>query len=375
MKLLKFLLMFCAVSTLVSCGSDDPEVTPGVDGKLTLTASVNAISSDGVDHCQFIVKLDGVTLTDGVQIYEVGKPAPLTSTQFSSTKEGVYKFFAAYKTAVSEQIAINVLPIIAELPVDPQPTNTSFRRRLMGLQMTGSTCPACPAMIAGIRKYNENKADAEKVLFTEVHGYMEDGVMYSTLNVYIAQAYGTGLFPALGFNMHKVFTQHGGGNPSTTAANILKTVDSELKTDAYAGIAAAVSQKGEKIVVNVAVKVNVEGNYRVGAWLLEDNIQAPQANGNPNLTAEDNFSIHHNVVRAVDGRQTDQIFTGNLLGRVAAGATVNHVLQFAVNKHWNLANCKVIIFVTAAEPSDASLFYVTNAALCNLNATTAFDYK
>ncbi|MEG2612083.1 MAG: Omp28-related outer membrane protein [Alistipes sp.] len=365
----------------MSCGSDDPEgepvpvpPTPSPDSKLELIASTNAIASDGVEACEFTVKMGDVVLTEGVEIYLVDATAPLASPRFTSKKEGDYKFFAAAKGSVSEKITISVLPIIPKLPVDGQPANTAFRRRLMGLQMTGTLCPNCPYMIVAIRKFKETQENADKVLFTAVHGYQDDHILHSPLCAQISQAYGNGGFPALSFNMHNSCVG-ASYNPNSTAAEIAKVVNAEYKNAAKAGLAAATSISGNKIIVNAAVKATVEGSYRVGAWLLEDGVEAKQANGNPDLTAEDKFGIHNNAVRAVAGRSSDYVFTGDMIGKLAVGATGSRVLSLTTSKKWNLKNCKVIVFVTAVDGENPDKFYVTNAILCNLDATTAFEYK
>ncbi|MEG2365834.1 MAG: Omp28-related outer membrane protein [Alistipes sp.] len=380
MKFLKFLLTFCAVATLVSCGSDDPEgepvpvpPTPSPDSKLELIASTNAIASDGVEACEFTVKMGDVVLTEGVEIYLVDATAPLASPRFTSKKEGDYKFFAAAKGSVSEKITISVLPIIPKLPVDGQPANTAFRRRIMGLQMTGTLCPNCPRMIAALRAFNATP-EAEKVLFTAVHAYGDDRILHSPLCAQISQAYGNGGFPALSFNMYND-CYSGSNDIAAAVSKITELVNKQYKNEAKAGLAAATSISGNKIIVNAAVKATVEGSYRVGAWLLEDGVEAKQANGNPDLTAEDKFGIHNNAVRAVAGRPGEYIFTGDMIGKLAAGATGSRVLSLTTSKKWNLKNCKVIVFVTAVDGENPDKFYVTNAILCNLDATTAFEYK
>ncbi|MEG2612305.1 MAG: hypothetical protein RR971_02300, partial [Alistipes sp.] len=269
MKLSKFFLTLGALVTMISCGSDDPETSqpipppPTPTGKLVLTASTKAIKDSGMDYCEFTTKQGDVAVTEGVELYMVGVTRPLEAMRFSSTRAGEYKFYAKLKDVQSEEVTVNVVGGVPELPADAQPSNTSFRRRVMALQMTGTTCPNCPKMIAGIRQFMTT-ADADKALFTAIHGFQPDGKLYSGITAAISQAYGTGSFPALTLNMRRDEIKCT-PNPAATTANIATAINAEWKGDAKAGISVAAVRSGGSIVVNIAVKAAVEGSYHVGA--------------------------------------------------------------------------------------------------------------
>ncbi|MEG2612850.1 MAG: Omp28-related outer membrane protein [Alistipes sp.] len=372
MKISRFLLTLIAFVTLASCSDDEPTPLVPSDGKLTIEASPNTIVSDGVDFCEFIVKKGNVQVTEGVQVYMVGETAALPALKFSSKKEGEYKFFASYKSDVTSQIIVKVISSIPKLPADAQPSNTAFRRRVMAFELTGTGCGWCPLMIAGIRQFLTTP-DAAKALFVGVHSFNDDHKLFSTTNYEFAKTYGTGTFPSMLFDLRRNFVQ-AEKDPITTAANIAEAVNEEYQGDAKAGLAAASMKVGSNLVVHVAVKAAVEGEYRVGAWLLEDKLEAEQGNQS-GLTADDKFSIHSNVARQVAGRPTKYNFSGDPVGKLTAGQTKTHVLQLPLDAKWKLENCKLVVFVSTPDEVGSNKFYINNAIPCPVDATAAFEYK
>lgn len=375
MKLTKFFLAFVLVAALVVSCDDDPTPPskPLPSGKLTISATANAIKSDGTDYCEFIVKLGETQQTEGVTIYMVEGSAsnPLSSLRFSSTQVGEYNFFAAYGDDVSEQTTVKVLASIPQLPTDPQPTNTSFTHRVMALQMTGTGCPWCPLMITGIRELLQT-VDAEKVLFTGVHAYNQTDPMFTATTSAIAQAYGTGSYPLVTVNMRKDKASQAGGyqDPAQTVAELLRVINKEYNLDVKVGVSASVEKSGNEIVITAGVKAAQAGSYRVGAWVLEDGIEAKQTS---NIAGD--FNTHENVVRGVAGRSADYIFTGDLVGDLAVGESKKHVMTISVGPKWVLENCKVIVFVSTPDEAGANTYYVNNSILCEIGATAGYTYK
>lgn len=378
MKRIKTLFLFCALALAVSsCSSDDDEtdVSGGTTaGELTLSLSTNAIKSDGKDYCEFIVKAGETTVTDGVTVYQVGSnTVPLSSMRFSSAEEGTYTFFASYGDKVSPQVSVMALSAIPDMPVDPQPENTSFVRRVLALQFTGTGCPNCPYMIAAIKEIQKTE-EASKMLFAGIHSYNDDDVMYTRTSAAIGQAYGNGLYPGIGCDMRK-HVQNAVRDIQATKTKVLEMINEEYAAaPAKAGISASVMKNGSQIVVKADVKAAEAGKYRLGAWLLEDGIRARQANGG--VTGDYDFNTHDNVVREVSGQNGDYDFTGNDLGHIAAGEAKSYVMSFRINSEWNLPNCKLLLFVSTPDAGgSAKKFYVNNAILCKLDQTAKFEYR
>lgn len=374
MKLTKFLLTFSIIAALgVSCsdnekgGGDEP-----VSGTVTISTTKSAIKSDGTDFCEFIVKNDGVVVTEGVSIYQGDSQTPLSSLKFSTTAEGTYTFYASYGTSVSkEKITVVALSIIPQLPADPQPANTSFSHRVLAMQMTGTGCPNCPYMTVAIRQILGNAADAQKVFFVGAHGYNQSDPMQTATTAAITQAYGNGAFPAVSTNMRKDKIAGAYSDPTMTRNEVMKLVNAEYNREVKAGVSAAVEKGTDKIIITAGVKAAEAGNYRVGAWVLEDGIVATQANNG----VQGDFNTHDNVVRDVAGRPAKRDFTGDMVGSMAAAEVREHVMTIEINPKWNLDNCKVLVFVSTPDMAEGSDYFVTNCILCDIDATTSFTYK
>lgn len=379
MKLTKVLFLFCALAlTGSSCSSSNDEEekeTPGgtTEGELALSLSTNAIKSDGKDYCEFIVKAGETTVTEGVTIYQVeNNSTPLSSMRFSSTQEGTYTFFASYGDKVSSQVSVMVLSTIPDMPIDPQPENTSFVRRVLALQFTGTGCPNCPYMIGAIKEIQKT-ADASKVLFAGIHSYNYDDIMYTKTVAAIGQAYGNGYYPGVGCNMRKN-VQNAVSSINVTMTKLQSMINEEYAATAKAGISASAIKSGNQIIVKADIKAAQAGQYRIGAWILEDGIYARQSNNG--VTGDYDFDTHNNVVREISGQNGDYDFTGNNLGDIAAGKTKSYVMSFKINSEWNLQNCKIVLFVSTPDVSgSAKKFYVNNAILCNIDQVAKFEYK
>lgn len=378
MKQTTFIFTFWALAlTISSCSSSGENEENGKEGEtapgdIILSVSTNAIQADGKDKCNFIVTMDKEPLTKDVEIYMVGNTTtPLEGQSFTSTQTGEYKFFASYKDKVSKQVTVKVLSKIPDLPADAQPQNTSFKRRVMALQFTGTGCPNCPYMIAAIHETLKSDV-ADKVIFTGIHAYNSDDIMYTSTTGAIGSTYGNGYYPGIGLNLKKEVL-NAVGDVTTTTSRLKNMITKEQEGDARAGISAAVIKTGNEIIVKVAVKAAETGNYKVGAWLLEDGIYAKQSD-NTSIKGYD-FDTHNNVVREVSGRN-DFDFSGDNLGEISKGETQNYVLSMKINPEWNLQNCKIVCFVSTPNAGgSAKKFYITNAVICNIDGAKLFEYK
>ncbi len=160
-----------------------------------------------------------------------------------------------------------------------------------------------------------------------------------------------------------------GVNNSSVAANVnnlKKLLDNNAVATPEAGITAAVSATSAQIIINASVKAAVTGSYRVGAWILEDKINAMQYGAQ-----SDEHNIHNNAVRAAAGNQS--ILTGTEIGTIEAGKTGNIVQTINIDRKWKIENCKVLIFVT--NPDADKQTPVKNCIVCPIGGSVAFEYK
>ena len=170
-------LLGAAVMLFASCGEtgtatggetpDNPDVP--VNGELTLEVDKLIIQA-GVDQAKLTVKFNDQPITEDVTIFDSkNKPIDLGSDFiFTSETEGEYSFWANYKTFNSNKVYVTVVATpVPETPADPQPSNTSFVRRVLLTKVTGAGCVACPNVTAALHYFFHGNDEA--VPATEPH--------------------------------------------------------------------------------------------------------------------------------------------------------------------------------------------------------------
>lgn len=257
------------------------------------------------------------------------------------------------------------MPEVPELPADPNPASTDFAHRHLVIQHTGTDCGYCPYMMSALAQLAQDSEYSSQYCLAASHSYNTSDPMYSALSKNIGRLYGTGSYPYISMDLNKNL----GVNNSSVAANVnnlKKLLDNNAVATPEAGITAAVSATSAQIIINASVKAAVTGSYRVGAWILEDKINAMQYGAQ-----SDEHNIHNNAVRAAAGNQS--ILTGTEIGTIEAGKTGNIVQTINIDRKWKIENCKVLIFVT--NPDADKQTPVKNCIVCPIGGSVAFEYK
>lgn len=374
MKITKFFALMAAAVLATACGGDDNDGgdTPGTTerGTLVLTASTDKIFSNGVDEAVFTVMFtpEGESIaqdvTDKANIYETGNNSVLGSNKFSTGMEGTYKFYAAYGPNIAPSIEIVATPETPELPADPNEASTSFAHRHLLIDHTGTECPNCPYMMSALEELAQDSEYNSQYLLACSHSYNRTDPMYNQGSAAIGNKFGNGYYPYVMMDLNKTL----GVNNSMVAVNVQnlkKLLDNNKVAAADAGISAAVGATPMQIIINAEVKAAVTGKYRVGMWILEDNIEAAQSGA----TASEH-NIHNNAVRAIVGSLTN--LTGEELGTIEAGKSASIVRTVNISSNWKIANCKVLLFVTSDADTTTPL---KNCVLCPIGGTVAYEYK
>ena len=97
-----------------------------------------------------------------------------------------------------------------------------------------------------------------------------------------------------------------------------EAISNEYTDVTPSGIAASATLNDDSIDLTLVMKAAEEGQYRVGAFLIEDGSNAPQLDYSDN---SENMTTHNNVVRTIVGRDSEGGFTGIDLGTVHKGQT------------------------------------------------------
>lgn len=265
--------------------------------------------------------------------------------------------------------------------LDPQPANTSFKKRSFITQFTGTECGYCPFFIAALHTLSEDETYNDNYVLAAVHTYSSNDPMYPYDFSDIDQSFGVSGYPTVIIDMNSSLGNQG----YQTNLNQLKfRIDKSLEEPAKAGISAKISYDGGNyLVARATVKAAVDGNYRIGAWLVEDDIHAMQYNNGCKVEGVD-FSTHEAAVRIADSHpEGSGNYAGHPLGLIKAGDMADYVFVMELKQdeansdnaklHWVSENCRLVFFVTVESPNGV---YVTNVVTNdNLAQTITFDYE
>ena len=253
--------------------------------------------------------------------------------------------------------------VIPELPADPQPGSTDFSHRILLLQHTGTACPNCPQLMAPLKALAEDDSYADKYQHVASHSYNSDDPAYSTAASNLSQAFCSGYYPELTFNLTKENTG------TSLAVDVIKShIDNLHQDTADAGIAASVRQTGSSLGVNVQVKAAKENKYRIAVWVLEDGIRAKQDGA-----FDDWMNTHSNAIRVMAGKTLNMRIYGENVDVLKKGETAEKSFVIALDDSWNAENCKVMVLVNAA--TDDGRYNLANCAICPIGESVSYKYN
>lgn len=366
-------LLSAAVMLFASCEGpvdtpdtpDTPDVPdqPVTEGKLTLDVDKLIIQSNGADASTFIVKFNDQVLTEDVVIFDGNnKPMDLGSSfKFTTAEAGEFTFYANYKTFISNTVTITAVPTeVPQTPADPQPSNTSFVRRVLITKFTGEQCQYCPNATASLHKFFDEHELAPYAVKAEAHTFSSDDPAYFGDSFYAVNS-----FPTLCVDW-AVLT-------SNVDYNSLSSVvtDRFEAEEAKAGIAVNSKCSDGAVTLKVCVKAAETGNYRVGAWLVEDNIKGQQK-GAPAGAENAWYHEFDDCIRIADSKSGTS-YAGVKLGAIEAGKTAEKMFTWTLKDSWKVENLKLCIFVSVPDESGRS-YVVNNVINAPINGETPFEY-
>lgn len=285
---------------------------------------------------------------------------------FRTETSGEMKFWVSHKiytTKAKPTKTTSVDFVVPSRPIDSEPENLNFKRRAMLAQFTGLGCKFCPYMVAALEDTLKDEAYADKAVLAAVHTYPGDKFAPEEgLDAMI----GSNGYPYVVIDMASGFGNYG---YATNKQYLASFIENSVSTPAKAGISASMSLEGNRLAIHMVVKAAVEDSFRVGAWVLENNLTATQTNGG--MTGDYDFNTHHNVVRKADSAYSSSNFTGHDLGMVlGAGETADYIFIIDLKEEWKQENCHLLLFVTSAQDN----YTVTNAVK-NSSLTQSIDFE
>ena len=366
-NIFKIASLLAAAVMLFACGETDNGNEGVGNGEFYLVADKDVIQSNGTDASTLTVYLDGKDVTSDAVIYnDKNEQLSLVDGKFTATATGEYKFWATYGTYSTFDknlddnglLTVKAISVaVPEVVADPAAGKTSFVHRVFLTQYTGNECGYCPYMIKILKGLMAENTIPDKAVLAAVHSYTNADPAY--ISAPKVQNY-----PYLHVNLARGFSHSNG-------ASVLKTlINEELQPEAAAGISVNPKLYDDgTLVIRVSVKAAVDGDYRVGAWLLEDGIYAQQADYDK--IGDSSYHTHENCVRLIDSRH-DGAWVGKPLGAIKAGKTAEKTFVMNVKKAWKTENLHLAVIVSAA---DGSKYAVCNAVDVPIDEPTPFEYK
>lgn len=358
---------FSAVIILLSCDN-----TTGDTSKSGIAISFDKefILADGTDCTVIKVEQtlpDGTTkdITSEADIYADNSRQPLTSNIFSTDKAGKHSFYAVYDVEITEEVSVYAYSKLPQAPADPQESNTAFKHKIMLVQHTGTACVNCPRMMDALKELAQDNAYNTAYTHIACHSYavtgMEDPCSSEAAANFSRLYNPEDSYPCVTFNFQK--------KAFGTDVTALKAEINELKKEsANVGIAAEAIESDGDILVDVNVKVAQSGNYRIGVWVLEDNIYGIQSGA-----SEAWHNTHENALRAmITNAGSKTIMVGETMEALKTDKSVSKTFRITPESTWKVANCKFVLFVTA--PSGDS-YDIVNSVVCKVGESIQFDYK
>ena len=402
-NIFKYASLLMAAAMLFSChGTIDPETQdpepgpgPGPDPtpenlELKLTSDRNLIQTN-VDVATLTVTLGDEVLTEGVSFYDVDfNEMSIPDFKFKASKAGDYVIVASYGTYISEKITVKAIDIeIPATPVDPKPSSTAFKTRVLLTEFTTVGCTYCPNMKLVLHELMDNEAMADKIVFTACHSGIIDptadpAYIKTTLDDF-CQFPG---FPSVNFDFY--YTE---GNYTKPVSEFESLVDQfhSFKEDVAAGIAVNSQLLDNKLIIKATVKAAETGDYRIGACLLEDGISAAQKGG----MAQPWMNTHDDVMRYIDSKYGNNLYYGHQLGKIEEGKTTDYLFDWNLDTIWAegdrasqlygktgwdefvMDNLHLVVFVStrATDQKGNEFYYINNVIDCPINGETPFEYR
>ncbi|MBQ9146127.1 MAG: Omp28-related outer membrane protein [Rikenellaceae bacterium] len=357
---------------------------------LTMTVD-NTIIQVGTGRATFTIKFNGKVVESGYTMYVNDAKTTLPTTTvtidgksykqpyFESKTTGTYSFYVTYnitentkKNPISVQVNNDAIPDRAE---DPNPSSTSFKRRAMVMQFTGTECPNCPYLIEPLENMAADANYKDKFVWTAIHTYNPTSDPAAPCNSAdqqkLGSTFGISGYPTVLVDIGAKVMAY--SSPALNLSNLQKAVDNSVANPASAGISATMTldENNRVVTARVSVKAKDAKVYNVGMWVIEDKIQGGQA-GSSTIKSHDNAVRY--VARGTDGSANYFGYPLNEGKAMSAGQVCDYVFAVNIsNQSVRLANCQLVFFVTT---SVGNSYTVVNSAVTkDLKTAMPFEYN
>lgn len=258
-------------------------------------------------------------------------------------------------------------------------SGSMFNHRILLVDHTGVNCGYCPEMtdrLYALANYSDPDYDFTSYYHeVQCHGgsYASGDPAYSsaaaTVDSYYRNRGTISGYPTLAINFRNGKVSRG----STDSYFVESAMNYTFKTyhkpfGADAGIHVTNSVSNKKIDIEIEVTAAVSNQYKVTAWVLENNIYSPYQNG----ASTERHRTYQHCLRAIAGAYSTTDISGDSLGTIEAGESASKSFSVSLDSSWVTANLEVLVIVSA--PDSTGNYEVVNTALCPINGTQDYEY-
>jgi cytochrome c1 len=380
--------LFATLALAVGLSSCNPPAEPADNRPLELKVDKSEIFANGEDTATFTVLQEGIDVTDKCIVSVVGAVAtPLPSNAFSSTEKGRFVFLAYLATDAAKADRTESNHVIVTVADDPEPKaefdatkrlykNVSF---FVSTVTWGDPCHYLYTYMNDVVNQNSNKLVRVNLYVTDTDGGVEtpDMKVSSTLaDTFLAQLGEAeqlnatrgypGVFADLDARVGSYATNPENGEIQyyvPQRQELVEALDKYFRYPAKTGIRieSSIDEEANRIDMTISVGAKDAGSYRIGALLIEDNIECFQKGGG------DAYN-HVNVLRDA---AVEDIF-GENLATMESGDVVSKEYGFEVKPEYNTAQLSVVVY-TLYE-NESGHIVIANIAKSPVGELTDFKY-
>ena len=125
----------------------------------------------------------------------------------------------------------------------------------------------------------------------------------------------------------------------------------------------------DRLLCAAQIKVAVDGEYYVNAWLLESSIYSPNQNG----ATKDEHKWYNYALRNFSESVSNSDIKGMSIGTLKAGDSYTYPCELEITStKWNWENMGVLVVVSAQD--DKGRVEVVNSAYCKVGEELPFEY-
>lgn len=310
-----------------------------------------------------VIEKSGSNVTASSTIYDNDYNV-IQNARYKATKDGTFRFFATRNGKTSNTVLITV----GEGGDEPVEEGDAFLHKVLVIDHTGVNCGYCPSAIDNLRNLESKTAWGPYYNEVSCHAgsYASGDPARSEAATALNAFHGNnGLingYPTIVVNFYNRASSYSYSNIANTLQNVVK------KAGADVGISLSVEKGTSKVICSAQIKAAVSNEYKVNAWLLENNIYSP----NQNKASKDYHYYYNHALRKTSETFNAGDISGKSIGMLYMGETYDYNCEIAVDSTWEMNNLEVLIVVAARNGSNQ--WEVVNSAVCGVGQTTPFAY-